>query len=163
MLIRHAKAADAQGPDEARSLAPRGISDAQAMGRWLAAHDIAPDLVTVSPATRARQTWDVASGSLGATPSVDLDARIYDNTVEAVLAVVTETDDSIATLALVGHNPSVHALAVRLDDGQGETSRRAALADGYPTAAIAVFDVPGSWAELASGTGLLRDFVVARG
>ena len=163
VLIRHAKAAQDGASDEARTLAPRGTSDARAVGRWLAQQDIAPDLVVVSPARRARQTWEAAAASLGAAPSVRIDARIYDNTLEALLSVLNETDESVSTLAIVGHNPSMHALAVSLDNGHGDAPSRAALADAYPTSGIVVFDVDGAWGQLAPGGASLRDFAVPRG
>jgi phosphohistidine phosphatase len=163
VLIRHAKAAQDGASDEARVLAPRGASDAGAVGRWLAEQGVAPDLVVVSPARRARQTWEAATASLGGAPSVRIDARIYDNTVEALLSVLNDIDESVTTLGIVGHNPSMHALAVSLDNGHGDAPSRAALAEAYPTSGIVVFDVDGAWSELAPRGASLRDFAVPRG
>lgn len=163
MLIRHAKAAQQDGSDDARPLAPRGVADARVIGRWLAEHDLAPDLVVVSPARRAKQTWDAAAADVAAPPPMVVDTRVYDNTVAAVLSVVNETDEAVATLAVVGHNPSMHALTVSLDDGKGDALSRAALADGFPTAGIAVLDVEVDWGALDAGKASLREFGVPRG
>ena len=62
MLLRHAKTeTDApSGQDQDRRLDNRGRSDAAEIGGWIAAHPPVPDLVLVSPAVRAHQTWEFA-------------------------------------------------------------------------------------------------------
>jgi phosphohistidine phosphatase len=163
VLIRHAKAGQDAASDEARPLAPQGVSDAQAVGRWLAEQGITPDLVVVSPAIRARQTWRSAAGSFDKVPPTTIDPRIYENTDEAVLSVVNETDEDVTTLVVVGHNPSMHSVAVTLDDGENNDPARAALVESYPTAGIVVFGIEGAWAEVRMGTASLRHFAVPRG
>ena len=65
LLLRHAKAVpgDHGMADIERPLAERGEKAAKRMGRWLADHDLAPDLGAVSPARppHACQTWEIAS------------------------------------------------------------------------------------------------------
>ena len=62
MLLRHAKTeTDApSGRDQDRRLDERGHRDAAEIGAWLAAHPPFPDFVQVSPAVRAKQTWELA-------------------------------------------------------------------------------------------------------
>src|SRR6478735_578713 len=61
VLLRHAKSDWSTGePDPRRPLAGRGRRQAPEAGRWLAANLDAIDLAVVSPATRARQTWELA-------------------------------------------------------------------------------------------------------
>ena len=57
-LLRHAKSSwdDADLPDDARPLAPRGQQAADRMRAYLAAEGIAPELVLCSAAQRARET-----------------------------------------------------------------------------------------------------------
>ena len=106
LLIRHAKAAD--GPvDVDRALTGRGRGQAAAIGTWLADAGFAPDRALVSPARRAAQTWEQAAAHLGAAPEHEVESRIYDNTVEALLAVIADAPDGVQTLAVVGHNPSI--------------------------------------------------------
>jgi phosphohistidine phosphatase len=163
LLVRHAKAVADGVTDAERELAPRGFRDARAAGRWLVEHQLIPDHVLVSPARRARQTWETMLAELGTAPAVTIDARIYDNTVESLLEVIHEAFDDNELLALVGHNPSIHGLALALDDGHGDPGARSDLADGFPTSGIAVFNVAVSWAELAPGEATLRDLAVPRG
>jgi phosphohistidine phosphatase len=162
VLIRHGKAAD--GPvDARRPLADRGRVDAPAIGRWLATQGLAPDRVVVSPAQRALQTWELAGAEITDAPSPVVDARVYDNAIEALLEVIRETPAAVGVLALVGHNPSMEDLARYLDDGRGESTAREQMAQKYPTGAVAVVDVTGPWSHLGAGAGRLVRFVTPRG
>jgi len=163
LLIRHAKAGPHGEPDIDRELAKRGRADAAAIGRWLAEHDLIPDRVVVSPATRARQTWQRAADAAGATAKPVVDERIYRNTIDDLLQAAVQTPPGVRTLAIVGHNPSMEDLAVALDDGTGNATARAELASRYPTGGVAVFAVDAGWSELGAGTGRLVDFGVPRG
>ena len=62
MLLRHAKTeTDApSGQDHDRRLDERGRHDAAEMGAWIGRHPPFPDLVLVSTAVRAQQTWESA-------------------------------------------------------------------------------------------------------
>jgi phosphohistidine phosphatase len=164
LLIRHAKAVGEAASDAERPLSPRGVRDAQVAGQWLADHAVVPDLVLVSPARRARQTWKAISSRLGASPAVSVDSRIYDNTVESLLDVLTESGDEQRCVAVVGHNPSMHALAVMLAVGdKSATSDEAVrLAESFPTCAIAVFDTAVGWSKFLPDDATPRLFVVPR-
>ena len=61
MLLRHAKTEiDApSGRDRDRRLDERGRRDAAEIGTWLGRHPPFPDFVQVSPAARAKQTWEL--------------------------------------------------------------------------------------------------------
>src|SRR5260370_31791565 len=62
MLLRHAKTENdaPSGRDRDRRLDNRGRADAAEIGGWIGRHPPFPDLVMVSPAVRAQQTWDIA-------------------------------------------------------------------------------------------------------
>jgi phosphohistidine phosphatase len=159
VLIRHAKAGEG-AVDRDRPLADRGVAEAPAVGRWLARRRIVPDRVVVSPARRARQTWELAAAELGPTVEPVLDDRVYRNTVEDLLAIVRDTPGEVTTLAIVGHNPGIQDLAVALDDGRGDDAGRTELTTKYPTSGVAVFDVTDSWAGVNSAT--LTNFATPR-
>jgi phosphohistidine phosphatase len=157
LLIRHAKAAD--GPVDAdRPLTERGARRAAAIGAWLTQADLVPDRVLVSPARRAIQTWEQAALVPGLRPIVD--ARIYDNTVEALLAAIRESPEDVQTLAVVGHNPSVGELAGILDDGRGSPVAQRDVDAGFRTGGVAVFLLAAPFAALAPGAASLSDFTV---
>lgn len=162
VVIRHAKAGEAPSDIE-RPLTGRGRRDAAAIGKWLRAVDIAPDRVVVSPAVRAQQTWQHAAGPLAKTPEPVIDDRIYANEVELLRDVVRETAADVGTLVLVGHNPSFGAFALDLDDGEGDSQARRDLLAGFPTSAVAVFDLAGPWTDARPRAGRLTAFAAPRG
>ena len=161
LLVRHAQAADA-AVDAERPLTSRGEQRATAIGSWLAQARLAPDLALVSPARRAAQTWSLASASLTSGLRSVVDERIYENTVEGVLAAIHETPEDVRTLAVVGHNPSIGELAMVLDDGEGDEAAGRALDAGFPAGGVAVFTVAGAFGELEPGGAALGDFIVPK-
>jgi phosphohistidine phosphatase len=66
--------------------------------------------------------------------------------------VVRDTPPDVGTLVVVGHNPSMRDFAHATDDGTGDPDLRKILADRFPTAAVAVFDISEDWATLDQGT-----------
>ena len=163
LLIRHAKAVGEAASDAERPLSPRGIRDAHVAAQWLADHDLVPDLVLVSPARRARQTWEEIGARLAVEPAISIDARIYENTLESLLDVLGEAGDEQRCVALVGHNPSMHALAETLaaaSDQDNDVTAR--LAESFPTCAIAVFDTEVDGSRFAPDAATPRLFVVPR-
>jgi phosphohistidine phosphatase len=158
-MIRHTQAAAAP-VDRDRPLTAQGARNAGAIGAWLERGGFVPDRVVVSPALRARQTWERAAASLVLDGPPTADERIYENTIEAVLAAITETPDHVQTLVIVGHNPSMGELASVLDDGQGDPGARRSLQAGFPTGAVAVFEVGGTYGELEPGAATLSSFDV---
>jgi phosphohistidine phosphatase len=159
LLVRHAKAADGRA-DADRPLTERGARHAAALGSWLEQAGLAPDMVLVSPARRAEQTWELARAPLVRAVPPIVDARIYDNTVEAVLAAIRETPDDVRTLVVVGHNPSIGELAIVLDDGQGNPEARRDVDAGFPTGGVAVFDLDTPFGAIAPGEATLSVFTV---
>jgi phosphohistidine phosphatase len=151
VLIRHAKAADGDR-DRRRPLTREGRVAAEGIGRYLTEAEIVPDLVVVSPAQRAGETWAAAARAVPDAPEPDADERIYDNTVDALQDVTRETPIDVATLVLVGHNPSMHGLAQAIDDGRGDAQLRKTLAARFPTSAVAIFDIDEDWATFDQGT-----------
>ena len=78
LLLRHAKAVigEAGMEDFDRPLAERGRKAAGVMGRYLAEHDLVPDLALCSPARRTRETWEIAARELPGSDVRDSVARI---------------------------------------------------------------------------------------
>jgi phosphohistidine phosphatase len=153
LLVRHARAGTAP-LDVDRPLTEHGTAQARAIGAWLAERALVPDRVVASPARRAVQTWATATGQLAGAAEPTVDPRIYDNTADALLAAIRETPDDVRCLAVVGHNPSIGALAHELGDGSFDS--------GFPAGAVAVLELPGPYAALEPGTATLSD-VLLRG
>jgi phosphohistidine phosphatase len=165
MLLRHAKTErDApSGRDQDRRLDNRGRRDAAEIGGWIGRHPPFPDLVLVSHAIRARQTWEVvwdAMRDLVAEPQVELTPELYGADPSDMLHIVrTASETDPKRLLLVGHNPGMHELALALA-GSGEAAGRKALADNLPTSGLAILDFAiDDWANVAFRRGRLVEFV----
>jgi phosphohistidine phosphatase len=147
VLLRHAKS-DWSGdePDLRRGLAKRGRRQAPEAGRWLASNLAPLDLAVVSPATRARRTWQLAAEELDPAPPVRVEEELYGATDDELLGVVRGLEDGLRTVVLVGHNPGLEELASRLAD------RWVTM----PTSALAVFRLSGGWRSANPHTATLR-------
>ncbi len=165
VVLRHAKSDWPEAvADVDRPLAERGRRDAAAVGQWLRDAGIRPDLVVVSPAQRARDTWALAAESLGAPSHVVVDDRVYGASAAELLELIRGTDDAVRTLVLVGHAPSVEHLTHMLQDGNGFPGDLARLTAKYPTSGLAVLDVPAdSWGSVEEGAARLAVFATPRG
>jgi phosphohistidine phosphatase len=136
ILIRHAKS-DWSGnhADEDRPLASRGIRQAPESGRWLARSGLVIEGAVVSPANRARSTWDLVAAELEYDVPVEFDVRAYTFSSGDLIDVVRRLDDALACVALVGHNPALEDLISSLT---GEWTP-------MPTSAVAVIELSGQW------------------
>jgi len=77
ILLRHAKSDWTGGEaDIDRGLAKRGRRQAPDAGRWLASSIERIDLAVVSPANRARRTWDLVAAELDGPPPMRVDDRV---------------------------------------------------------------------------------------
>ncbi len=166
MLLRHAKTEpDApSGRDQDRRLDDRGHRDAAQIGDWIAAHPPFPNAVLVSPAVRARQTWDIAWEAMKdrvTSPQVEIVPELYGaDPAEILEAIRTATiPANPKRLLLVGHNPGMHEVALMLMGG-GDPAGAKALAHNLPTAGLAIFDFDvKDWGDVAYRRGKLVLFV----
>jgi phosphohistidine phosphatase len=140
VLLRHSKAEPQRDDDHSRRLASRGREDAADVRRWLSDQGVAPDRVVVSTSARTRETWELA-GVGSASP--EYDERVYEASVRDLREVIEETPDSVATLALVGHNPAIEQLAWELDDSDQARDR---TNRGMRTSGVAVFELA-DWSQ----------------
>jgi phosphohistidine phosphatase len=164
MLLRHAKTEKAEGgmSDHARRLNARGKADAPVIGAYMARHALIPDLVLISTAERARQTWERVAGALATPPRVTYEERLYNAGAEAIIALVKGTAPTVRTLLVVGHNPGLHEAARRLI-ASGDVETRERLNEGLPTSGLAVIDFAGKdWRKLHPRGGRLERFVSPR-
>ncbi len=159
ILLRHAKADfPADTSDHERTLTPRGLRQAEAIGQYMADHGLKPDMATVSTARRAQQTWALARAAFDAPVPQQDERRIYEATASQLLDIVQATDASVRTLLLVGHNPGFERLAGFLA-GSGNAQAAARLQREYPTAGLAVIDFQAeSWSAISEGSGHLEQF-----
>jgi phosphohistidine phosphatase len=135
-LIRHAEAVDEtiELRDPHRHLTPHGRAQARALGERLRWHDCGPTHLYASPLVRALQTAELVANVIGPEIGVEvMPALAPDGAVRDVVAKVRALPAD-AEVMLVGHEPSISAIAallaersdfpalakaeaVRLDDG----------------------------------------------
>jgi phosphohistidine phosphatase len=163
VVMRHAKAEPSGPSDFDRPLAPRGRDDAAAAGAWLASQSVAPDAAIVSAAVRTQATWSALASGAGWSLAPTLDRGLYSAGPETALDLVRALSDEVATVVMVGHNPTMAYLANLLDDGDGDPAAVADLTSGFPTCSLALFTYDGPWADLDPGRARLVAFHVGRG
>lgn len=160
--MRHGRAEPYAASDFARALTARGRLEASAVGRYLVAAGMVPDHAVVSSATRATATWDEVRAASGSTAGAEVDRTLYGAEAEAILEALRLVPEAARTVLFVGHNPGVMHLASVLDGGDGDPDAVRGLLEGFPTAALAAFEVTGSWADLTAGSARLTHYHVGR-
>lgn len=163
LLLRHAKSDWPDGvADPERPLGARGRADAPRMGAYMAAENLIPDHVLVSPARRTRETWELVGAALPQVVEMASEPRLYEASAARLVAVLREQPRAVHTLMLVGHNPGLQDLSDLLV-ASGPIRPIEQMAEKFPTGALAVIDIPvDDWAELAPASGRLDRFVTPR-
>jgi len=141
ILFRHGKAEpDAEsGDDFDRALADRGVEEAQAMGRRLATLGFIPDVALVSAALRTRQTWDALAPAFPQAEAA-FERELYHIDPRGLWLAAKRAN--AGCVMIVGHNPGLQDLTVRLLMEGGASAREIADAQArFPTAAASVFAI----------------------
>ncbi|RYV50540.1 SixA phosphatase family protein [Pengzhenrongella frigida] len=165
VLLRHAKAEPGgREADALRSLALAGRRQCLRVGGALIERDLVPDLVLCSAAVRTRQTWDLVRGALGgAEPVVEISDLLYEAGVAEMVGQVRGIGDGVRTVLVVGHEPTVSAVAATLAGAHSDKSAVAHVRAGMSTGTFCVLDVAGPWSELERGAARLRAVVAPTG
>lgn len=141
-LVRHGQSSwdDVKLADRERPLTDKGKRDATKMGKRLAESEVALDLIVASPAQRALATAATIARRLDfKRKHIVQDERLYGGQVDDLLQLIKEVGDDHKRVMLVGHNPLLSELVLRLADKDVN----------LPTCAVAVlrFDIK-SWAKI---------------
>lgn len=160
LILRHAEAGHSfSGDDHSRTLTTRGESQARECGRWLAASRSWPEAILISDSMRTRQTCIWLGHELGekaATPY--LDSRLYLAPSRRMLSIINETQESVQTLLVLAHMPGVQELSMDLASVDSDERSVLRMAEHWPTAGAALFDVHKPWAELDGRDAVLAEF-----
>lgn len=117
-LVRHAEAVDetVELRDPYRHLTPHGRAQARALGERLRWHDCGPTHLYASPLVRALQTAELVCAAIGGDAGVEILPDLApDGSARDVVAKVRSLPDH-AEVMLVGHEPSISAIAGLLAD-----------------------------------------------
>ncbi|GAA1414686.1 putative phosphoglycerate/bisphosphoglycerate mutase [Glutamicibacter uratoxydans] len=164
ILMRHAKADYPLGvADHERPLAARGNREAPAAGAWLVENNLIPDYIICSDALRTRSTcaWVLSElGEKGPTPYID--SRMYSAGTSALCSIINEVPDTVSTLLVIGHQPVLQELALRLASAQSDEESVYELAMNYPTLGTTVLETAHPYSHLDSRDCNITHFVVPR-
>ncbi len=92
-------------------LSEHGIEQAHAMGEKLKELAVQPDLIVASPAKRTRVTAEIISEYLDYHKTIMFNEVLYQAFLNELIETISYTFDTVSELFLIGHNPSLAALA----------------------------------------------------
>lgn len=162
-ILRHAKAeaGSVTRDDHQRTLTDRGLAAAETMGKYMMRHGIQPDKILCSTAERAMTTWERVQEAYKKPPPVEYSEKLYLASANEILRIVAETPEATTQVLLVGHNPGLHQLCLKLAK-EGEEELLNTLTLKFPTCALAAIAFDGHWKEIAKARGLLTRFITPK-
>ena len=159
-VLRHAKSSwDEPGLDDReRPLAPRGHRAAKLLARYVRDSGITPAQVLCSPARRTRETLEgVAPGG-----EVLIEPGLYSASASGIIERLRQIPEEIESVMVIGHNPALQTLVVRLAGANEAVPAGSELADvqlKFPTGALATLALDCGWGELGPGRAQLTAYV----
>ena len=148
LLLRHAKSDWEAGSrdDLSRPLNKRGIRDAQLIGHWISQHNLLPDLILCSSASRARETMEhVLSHFDDENITTEFSRILYQADLNDLLKTIQNISGSTQRPMIIGHNPEMEELTGYLSIDPIPLADKNKL---LTTANLVVLDVPGDFCEI---------------
>ncbi len=157
-LLRHAKAVRAQPAisDYDRPLDDEGQESLDALSKTMRGSGSLPQRVVLSGSQRTRETAYGLLERLDAEIETIVDDTIYSGSAKEYLTAI-HTHGDVDRLMLVGHNPSIEDLALKLCTRSDAQSLKL-LNAGFPTAGLATISFDGPLNEVAYGSCVLKSF-----
>ena len=118
-IVRHGIAAPSRPgvADRNRELTEKGIAKMRKAAAGLAAIEAIPDVILSSPLTRARQTADILMAAFGGRPAFQVAPALAPPGDRTELYKEIRTHEVHDSVMLVGHEPSLSALAGEILSG----------------------------------------------
>jgi phosphohistidine phosphatase len=166
-VLRHAKSSwdDPGLDDHERPLAPRGQRAVKLLGEHVRRSGIEPAQVLCSSARRTRETLAGVSPGGESLIEPDLYLASCDEVLDRLRRVRAGTD----SVMVIGHNPALQMLVLRLVGGNGSSHRESdrghdldELRRKFPTGALATLEFDCDWGELSAGCAELVGYVRPR-
>ncbi len=159
-VLRHAKSSwdDPGLPDHDRPLAPRGRRALKVLREYVRSSDIEPALVLCSSARRTVETLE------GVEPGGEqrIEPDVYGADAGALIERLRQVPEDVPSVMLIGHNPAMQLLVLRLADRAGANADDPRLADirqKFPTGGLATLEFDCAWSELGPARARLTDLV----
>ncbi len=145
LINRHAESpwSNFNVSDHDRELNAKGVSNASMMGQRLMDKKISFDLMLTSSAIRALTTCQIIASELS-YPLYEICVKkdIYASNTDMLKNIIGEIDDKVQSLAVFGHNPTLHSL---VEDFSNERLGK------FPTCSMAYLELElKSWKEIES-------------
>lgn len=159
-VLRHAKSSweDPGLDDHERPLAPRGVRAVGLMAAHMRTAGVNPDVVLCSSSRRTCETLD----GLGLGGEHLIEDELYSATVPEVIDRLRRLPAHVTSAMLVGHNPTVQMLVLRLaapDGADGPGPERRAVERKFPTGALATLEFECGWDGLGADCARLVEFI----
>ena len=114
-IVRHTqKEEEFTKDDYDRDLSPEGLEKAKLNAENFAKKNIPIDLIVASPAIRTKKTAEIFADALDYKKSIMYNEVLYMAFVNELFETISYTFDTVDSMLLVGHNPSLTALAITL-------------------------------------------------
>jgi len=153
ILIRHADAETGSfsTSDFNRKLTDKGKNRAIIQANRIKSMNINPDLIITSNAIRALETTEIISNILSPNCPIQKVPLLYDDfTSSDFFNLLSKIDNSIETIALVGHNPNISVMASRIDSN---------AKINFAPCSIGIFTLGESWRDADVGLGKLIELI----
>ncbi|MGH9130170.1 MAG: SixA phosphatase family protein [Acidimicrobiales bacterium] len=153
LILRHAKSdwTPSDPNDHDRPLTKRGRHAAGELAAQILPEE-RPELILCSSARRALETLAGVSALVGAGTTVSVEHSLYQMEEQGLLAHLRQLPAGTRSVMVIGHNPGLHDLAVRVT-GQGDTAVVERLAEGLVSGGLVTMTLgPGGWDALDTGT-----------
>jgi phosphohistidine phosphatase len=143
--MRHGKSSwkDEDLPDHERPLKKRGRKDTKRIAKEILKHDLMPDLILSSTATRARETVEILTENLDTQIRVQFVETLYMGEPQDFIEVLKDLNNDDNIVMIVAHNPGLEAY-LQIIDGEIESLPTAGL--GYLLLAL------DDWKEISLDT-----------
>ena len=155
-LVRHAKSSWYQRvtSDFERPLSDRGIADAIRMGDTLNSLGWKPEKILSSPAIRAKQTCEIFCDKLTIPlDNINWKKDIYAAYTVTLLQLLSAQNESLKSIMLIGHNPSMEDLLLHLcHDALSHRQKNGKL---LTTGNVVKITLSTSWKEIAMSDATL--------
>lgn len=164
-VLRHAKSSwdDPGLDDHERPLAPRGRRTVKVLAEHLREHDIHPTQILCSSSRRTRETLE------GVDPDGErlIEPELYGASAGGLLERLRRVPKNVDSVMLIGHNPAVQLLVLRLAGASGparaggddDGSSVSEVQSKFPTGALATLEFDCAWDKLGPGRAQLVGFV----
>jgi len=164
--MRHGNAewAKAGSSDKDRRLTHQGKGDISVGGSFMRDHDLVPDYILCSDALRTRETLSNLKPTLGQGIPADFRDLIYSShSGQSLIHLLEEIYESHKHVLFIGHNPTLHEMALMLTFAQSEgTALYNELRQDLPTSSICHIELQAeNWQQVQLG-GILTHFVTPR-